>query len=379
MKKFFQEYFYYTRKERNGAFTLIVLCILLVLTPKLYPFFITVPNAADTDSLRAAAERIELSGGLDQEDGYAGSENPSAELFGFDPNTADVATFVRLGLSERTAKTILNYRAKGGKFFKSEDFKKIYALREADYLRLAPYIRIAGKKEYERDQYGSQAKDHAPLAEPFNFDPNSADEATLQKLGIPEKAVRAMLNYRAKGGRFRKKEDLAKIYSLPEADYQRLESYIQIDPGQTADKSKFGAAPAPATATISIDINKASAEEWQRLRGIGEKTAGRIVAYREKLGGFAAVEQVGETFGLPDSTFQHIKPQLSFSPIFKPLAVNAAGIDELDAHPYLSRKEATAIAAYRANHGDYKNFEDVKKVKALSSKTLEKIKPYLQY
>jgi len=375
MKKFLQEYFYYTRRERNGAFALVVLCILLVLTPKLYPFFIPQQKAADTSALREAAERIALSAGSEEENYRAGSKKPAGKLFNFDPNTADIETFVQLGLSARTAQTILKYRSKGGKFFKSEDFKKIYALREADYLRLAPYIRIGEQQEYERDQRVSYTEENTPLAEPFDFDPNTADEATLRKLGISEKVARVILNYREKGGRFRKKEDLAKIYSLPEADYQRLEPFIRIDLGQPAAKT----AQPMAAAAVLIDINKASAEDWQRLRGVGATTAGRIVAYREKLGGFASVEQVGETFGLPDSTFQHIKSQLDFSPIFKPLAVNAAGIDELDAHPYLSRKEATALAAYRANHGDFKNFEDVKKVKALSSKTLEKIKPYLEY
>ncbi len=375
MKKFLQEYFYYTRRERNGAFALVVLCILLVLTPKLYPFFIPQQKAADTSALREAAERIALSAGSEEENYRAGSKKPAGKLFNFDPNTAGIETFVQLGLSARTAQTILKYRSKGGKFFKSEDFKKIYALREADYLRLAPYIRIGEQQEYERDQRVSYTEENTPLAEPFDFDPNTADEATLRKLGISEKVARVILNYREKGGRFRKKEDLAKIYSLPEADYQRLEPFIRIDLGQPAAKT----AQPMAAAAVLIDINKASAEDWQRLRGVGATTAGRIVAYREKLGGFASVEQVGETFGLPDSTFQHIKSQLDFSPIFKPLAVNAAGIDELDAHPYLSRKEATALAAYRANHGDFKNFEDVKKVKALSSKTLEKIKPYLEY
>ncbi|NUO03527.1 MAG: helix-hairpin-helix domain-containing protein [Saprospiraceae bacterium] len=378
MKQFFQEYFYYTRKERNGAFALVVLCLLLVLAPKLYPFFLPPPPASDSRALREAAERIALSDGSEEDSDEAGPAHPAAALFPFDPNTADAGTFVRLGLSERTAQTILNYRKKGGKFFKSTDFKKIYALREADYLRLAPYIRIAGSNEYPQDQSFSTTKEKTPPAESFNFDPNTADEVTLQKLGIPEKAIRVMMNYRAKGGRFRKKEDLAKIYSLPEADYLRLESFIQIE-AQPDPKTKPGSAVQPAPAAVLVDINKAGSEEWQALRGIGATIAGRIVSYREKLGGFASVEQVGEMRGLPDSVFQHIKPQLVLSPIFRPIPINSAGIDALKAHPYLSQREAEAIAAYRVNHGDFQNFEDVKKVKALSPKTLEKLKPYLQY
>lgn len=47
------------------------------------------------------------------------------------------------------------------------------------------------------------------------------------------------------------------------------------------------------------------------LPGIGSKLANRIVTFREKLGGFYAVEQLKETYGLPDSTFQMLKPYLT--------------------------------------------------------------------
>jgi DNA uptake protein ComE-like DNA-binding protein len=59
-----------------------------------------------------------------------------------------------------------------------------------------------------------------------------------------------------------------------------------------------------------IDINSADTTSFIALPGIGSKLAARIINFRDKLGGFYSVAQVGETFGLPDSTFQKIKQYL---------------------------------------------------------------------
>jgi competence ComEA-like helix-hairpin-helix protein len=55
-----------------------------------------------------------------------------------------------------------------------------------------------------------------------------------------------------------------------------------------------------------VDINTADTTTWIALPGIGSKLSQRIVNFREKLGGFYKVEQVGETFGLADSTFKRL-------------------------------------------------------------------------
>ena len=69
-------------------------------------------------------------------------ENPPVILASFNPNTADSITFRRLGLPAWMAKNILHYRAKGGKFRKPEDFKKVYGMTEEQYSALLPYIHI---------------------------------------------------------------------------------------------------------------------------------------------------------------------------------------------------------------------------------------------
>jgi len=205
----------------------------------------------------------------------------------------------------------------------------------------------------------------------FPFDPNTADAATLVLLGLSERTAHTIEKYRQKGGRFRKKEDFAKIYGLSEEDYLRLEPYIRI-PQKTNS-------PTTQRPNTSIDINLATAEEWQTLRGIGPGYATRIAKFRDKLGGFSSVAQVGETFGLPDSVFQQIEPYLVLSPIFRKLPVNTATEEELAGHPYLSDRQAHILVLFRENHGPFSGADDLRQIRAIPDSTRQKLIPYLSY
>ncbi len=126
-----------------------------------------------------------------------------------------------------------------------------------------------------------------------------------------------------------------------------------------------------------IDINKADTTVFISLPGIGSKLASRIVTYREKLHGFTSVEQMGETFGLPDSTFQKIKPRLIVTDggITK-ININTATPEQLKT-PYINYNLANIIFQYRTQHGPYKNLSDLKKIMLIDNALFNKISPYL--
>lgn len=361
-----KNFFHYTRPERNGALVLVLLCIALALAPRLIPLF-SPAQALDFSADLAIADSL-------AQDAEAAAIDlaASAELFPFDPNTASKEELMRLGLRERTAGSIVNYRSKGGQFRKKEDLQKIYTLSEEEYLRLAPYIRIAGA--------ATKAAAAPRSYTLFPFDPNTATMEELESLGLPENVVRAITRFREKGGKYRRKEDLQKIYTLSEADYRRIEPYIAIaSQGAIPTVALDMPSSYDAPETVSIDINRAGEEEWQRLRGIGPAYSARIVKFRDALGGFASIEQVAETRGLPDSTFQRIRLQLRPSPIFRPLSINVVSAEALAAHPYIDRRSAEAVVAYRNNHGPFRHADDLRKVYALKPEVLEKLGPYLVF
>lgn len=217
----------------------------------------------------------------------------------------------------------------------------------------------------------------------FAFDPNQLDAAGWKRLGLREKTIGIILNYRSKGGFFKTAADLRKIYGLHPDEFARLEPFIRIEATGTPTPISF-AATVPVNKTTkprysSIAINSADTTALIALPGIGSKLAARIINFRDKLGGFYAVDQVGETFGLPDSTFQKIKSFLvADNKSIRKININTATVDELKAHPYIRWAIAKAIVAYREQHGRFERIEDVKKVMAITNEVFEKLYPYLE-
>ncbi|MEJ0056221.1 MAG: helix-hairpin-helix domain-containing protein [Bacteroidota bacterium] len=64
----------------------------------------------------------------------------------------------------------------------------------------------------------------------YPFDPNTLAEDKLAQLGLPAFLVKRIARYREKGGSFRKKEDVAKIYGMDSAWYRKAEPWITIAP-----------------------------------------------------------------------------------------------------------------------------------------------------
>ncbi len=387
MRKILANYFYYSRSERNGVIFLTVLSLGILLVPKVFSVYYKPAKASDYRAFEPeilAYQKSLASDKYKEEQDFPKSE---AELFTFNPNSASVEDFIKLGLSKKIANIISHYREKGGHFYRKEDLKKIYGVTFDDYERLEKFIsleensKIAKNYNFDTPQYETPKE-----VKLIPFNPNNATEIELLSLGLEKNLVKNMLKYREKGGRFFKKEDLKKIYGFTDLDFLRLEMYIQITDNQTntnnysVTNGKNTEQKNESTKTpIVIDVNQATLEEWLQLRGIGRTFAARIIQQREKLGGFASLDQLKEIHGLPDSTFRNITPYLKFStPIYRKISVNQPNFETIS-HPYLTRKQVEVIVRYRMNHGNYKNIQDLIKTNVLSVETIEKIKSYISF
>ncbi len=244
---------------------------------------------------------------------------------------------------------------------------------------------LATSKNFNRQEPGeieSVPSDNRPaienrVSERFSFDPNTLDEKGWQQLGVNDRTIRTIMNFRTKGGQFRLPSDLRKIYGMNKNICEELIPFVSIQT-RSSELPKRNDFKEHAPSIKPIDINLADSAEWEQLPAIGSKLASRIILFRTRLGGFYHVRQVAETFGISDSTFQIIFPYLLYTEFpVKKININEVAAPELAWHPYIRWTIANAIVNYRNQHGIFREVNDLKSVSVISSDLFEKLEPYL--
>lgn len=201
----------------------------------------------------------------------------------------------------------------------------------------------------------------------FSFDPNTLSIDSLLMLGLPQKVAERLHNYLASGGKFVVKEDVRKIYGLSEELFLKLEPYIVI-PRQNKPASH-------------LDINQASAGALVASMGIDEQLAGRIVNYRNALGGFVRSDQLEEVYDMPETALKLIKTKTFIARGFKPrrLRINFADADSLSRHPYISAQLAEDIVRFRKINGTIISQTVLAGFKSVDMSNFEKLIFYLDF
>ena len=162
------------------------------------------------------------------------------ESFSFNPNTVSVEDLQRLGFSEKQAQSIDNYRLKGGRFRRKEDFAKSYVVADSVYDRLEPYIVIP------------------------KLDINKADSTALLDLpGIGPYFAGKIVSYRTSLRGYSAPEQLMEIYHFDPEKYDGLKDLITCS------------APEP------YPIWTLSEDELSKHPHISRTEAHSIVIYRE--------------------------------------------------------------------------------------------------
>lgn len=223
----------------------------------------------------------------------------------------------------------------------------------------------------------------------FLFNPNTASVEALQLLGFSRALSTRIAAYRRKGGTFRIKSDLMKIYGLDSTLYRQLYAYIQLpserivlpsDRDRPRQVSKFELLERKKDISTAFDINTADTTLLKTVYGIGSRLALRIVKFRDALGGFIRPEQLNEVYGL-DSMVVNRLLRISFiKEGFIPMKININTADEkqLSAHPYIRYKIARALVTYRFQHGDFIDAGDIKKLSVISPEEADRVLPYVK-
>ncbi|MBL0883313.1 MAG: helix-hairpin-helix domain-containing protein [Chitinophagaceae bacterium] len=181
----------------------------------------------------------------------------------------------------------------------------------------------------------------------YPFDPNHVSVEEWQILGMPTTVAKRIMNYLHKGGRFRKAEDLRKIWGMPPSLADQLIPYVRIKQQIPEFKKKIQ--------TIQpIDINTADIEAWKSLPGIGNVLAERIIKYREKVNGFGHKEELRAIYGLSDSLLVKIDPYLQIhESSLQKIPLNRASAYQIAIKTSIPIEIAKNIVRWRQENGSF--------------------------
>ena len=360
-----KDYFSFTRGEKRGTVVLLLIVSTLIVANFSVDLF---KSTIKTDFSEFKSEIDAFEKGI-----KAASLNKEAvlimNLFEFNPNTISDEEWKVLGFKDWQINTINNYKSKGGYWKSKTDVSQIYGLEKHHFEELKPYIllpdnskkknKVSSKKELINIEY-------------FKFNPNTISKEEWKLLGFKDWQIKTIFNYKSKGGSWKSKAEIKKIYGLNEFDYNKLEPYIQLP-------EKIDIKTSKKYYSEKIDINTASAKELTNLKGIfSEKYAALIIKHRNKLGGFSSKEQLKDVWNMTEETYNGFINQVvigEYTPI--KININTSSASQLQVHPFIDWKTANAIFKYRKANGKFKNLEDIKKIHLINKKTYLKIAPYL--
>jgi competence protein ComEA len=300
MGKWFDKHFSMNRKELQGLSFLTVVVILLWFLPDL--FQIIKPHKAYPDF--ASREKV-IQQFLAQQSGETNAILATEDIllepeyFLFNPNELTASEGMRLGLSDYQIRMIQNYVAKGGWFYTTGDFAKIYAISEQDYQRLAPYIKLEGRPPIQESEFNKTVIN--PVFTKPNLrsliELNATDSLELQELrGIGPVFASRIVRFRDLLGGFHASSQLLEVYGMDEERYINIETHIYAD----------------STKVKQLKVNAASFQELSKHPYISPKQANVIVQYRTQHGNYLEPSDLLKIEILNEEFLRKIVPYLSF-------------------------------------------------------------------
>lgn len=304
LKPQIKDFFSFSKSERKGILLLLIIVIALMFIPRLFPLFRSHEKQdfskfeKEIIAFEKQQKRIERKDykeyNRDEKDfDFNSTDHAVAESklnpFNFNPNEMTDEQWRQLGLTERQIKTLNKYVAKGGKFFKKEDFKKMYCISESEYNVLEPYIQIPDNKKPEVKFESKFEKKNSRIIEL-----NSADTSDLKTLkGIGPSYARRIIKYRTKLGGFINPEQLKEISGL-DTSYYKFADFIKVN--------RF--------LVEKININTCSFDQLKNHPYIGYNIAFSLTNYRKIHGNFKSVNDIKNSALVTETIYQKISPYL---------------------------------------------------------------------
>ncbi|WP_027386330.1 helix-hairpin-helix domain-containing protein [Chryseobacterium gregarium] len=285
----------------------------------------------------------------------------------FNPDDYTENDWMKMGFSERQASAILKYKSfLGGSFVSKEKFKECFIINEENYKMLAPYLILPEKTPNTFRKYSKSFESKKTKVQYHAFDPNTTDLDGWKSFGFSDKQAQTIVNYRDRNlkGSFKNLEDIQKCFVISTEKFEELKPYIQLNPSTASRSNNVQKAEIQQEKTdfSKTDLNTITFKQLLEF-GLDERSAGSIIGFRKKLGGFVNKEQILTTYNID---IELVKKLLSTAPLntadVPKYTLTEAPEEWLKNHPYF-KYSADKIIFYRLSEKDERKIWKLLKVK----------------
>lgn len=218
----------------------------------------------------------------------------------------------------------------------------------------------------------------------FPFNPNFITDYKGATLGMTNEEIDRLLNYRKQNQWINSTKQFQEVTKVPDSLLNIIAPYFKFPEWvvNPKPKSKFNYhySNTPKTFSQKQDLNKATAQQLQKVNGIGEAFSLRIVKFRSKfIGGFIADVQLQDVYGLTPETIEKITSDFTVKtprPITK-IKLNTAALEDLVTIQHIDYDMAHNIIEQRQLREEYKSLDELTKVKGFPVNKIDIIKLYL--
>lgn len=214
------------------------------------------------------------------------------------------------------------------------------------------------------------------VVRPFN--PSFLSGYRAYKLGLNTDEIDKLLRFRKRGKYINSAKQFQFVTGVSDSLLATLKPLFKF-PDWVIAKQKNKLKNKNSTITIK-DINTATAQDLVAIKGVGIKTANRIINYRNFIKGFSFKDQLYEVYYLDTIVADNIlkKFKIFEKPKIKKLNINTATFKEILHLPYINYALTKKIMDYRDEVAEIKNLEELKKIEGFPLDKFNRIALYLK-
>jgi competence protein ComEA len=277
---FFKNLLHISYKDAQGFFKLLMICFLAIALYFGAKVLMTRELSPSADDLMQLDSMVHI---LDS----AMELSKQPVLFSFDPNTLSFDSLILLGIPEKLAGRLINYRKSGASFRVKSDLTKVYGFPEDIYASLLPFISLP-------DSVSKSTKIPETLLD-INF---TDEQALVSCANIDVALAKRIVKYRQLLGGFIHEDQLAEVYGIITDLQFRIEACVFVRKGFTPKK---------------VRLNNADENTLKTHPYISDALADDILRYREVNGAINSIEELAGFKSANTADFEKLISYLDFT------------------------------------------------------------------